>query len=171
MSNAGRCIARSTSSGMVVGPGIARNSRPARSVIFLIPWLVCSGKGCSEMAGNSSRNTMVSDQTRPCEERKRPSNPAFPRGPGVPAGARHRPRIRATRWAIACSQIERKRLSPGLAAARGFGFLDRAEPARALADLHPDLRVPAAGRLVIDAFAGTVDVALDGAVGRGRDFA
>src|SRR5260370_42445385 len=35
MSSAGRCIARSTSSGMVVGPGIARNSRPARTTIFL----------------------------------------------------------------------------------------------------------------------------------------
>src|SRR4051812_5614268 len=33
MSSAGRCIARSTSSGMVVGPGIARNSRPARTTI------------------------------------------------------------------------------------------------------------------------------------------
>src|ERR1700676_2028782 len=56
--------------------------------------------------------------------------------------------------------------SPGLAAARGFGFIDRAEPARALADFHLDLRIPAAGRLVVDAFAGAVDVALDGAVGR-----
>src|SRR5471032_3047258 len=33
MSIAGRCIARSTSSGTVVGPGIARNSRPARTLI------------------------------------------------------------------------------------------------------------------------------------------
>ena len=31
---AGRCIARSTSSGITVGPGIARNSRPARTVII-----------------------------------------------------------------------------------------------------------------------------------------
>ena len=31
-----------------------------------------------------------------------------------------------------------------------------------------DLRVPAAGPLMIDAFAGAVDIALDGAVGRGR---
>src|SRR6266567_3411465 len=60
-------------------------------------------------------------------------------------------------------------LSPRLAAAGGLGLLDRAEPARALADLHLDLRVPAAGGRVIDAFPGTVDVALDGAVGRGRD--
>src|SRR5258705_13986439 len=60
-------------------------------------------------------------------------------------------------------------LSIGLAAARGFGVLDRAEPARALADMHLDLRIPAAGGLVKDAFAGSVDVALDGAVGRGRD--
>src|SRR6478672_13196588 len=62
-----------------------------------------------------------------------------------------------------------KPLPPGLAAARGFGVIDRAEPARALTDVHLDLRIPAAGRLVIDAFAGPVDIALDGAVGRGRD--
>src|SRR5467141_3388599 len=60
-------------------------------------------------------------------------------------------------------------LSLGFAAARGLGLVDRTEPAGALADLHLDLRIPAAGRLVIDAFAGPVDVALDGAVGRGRD--
>src|SRR3954447_292857 len=35
MSTAGRCIARSTSSGTVVGPGIARNSRPARTLMFV----------------------------------------------------------------------------------------------------------------------------------------
>src|SRR5262245_43731426 len=35
MSSAGRCIARSTSSGMLVGPGMARNSRPARTVIVV----------------------------------------------------------------------------------------------------------------------------------------
>src|ERR1700694_231090 len=62
-----------------------------------------------------------------------------------------------------------KRLSPGLAAARGLGVVDRAEPARALVDVHLDLRIPAAGGPVIDAFAGAVDIALDGAVGRGRD--
>src|SRR6267143_173675 len=59
-------------------------------------------------------------------------------------------------------------LAPGLAASRGFGVIDRAEPPRALADIHLDLCVPAAGGLVIDAFAGAVDVALDGAIGRGR---
>src|ERR1700675_2624696 len=62
-----------------------------------------------------------------------------------------------------------RRLSPGFAAARGLGLVDRTEPAGALADLHLDLRIPAAGGLMIDAFAGPVDVALDGAVGRGRD--
>src|ERR1700692_1728557 len=66
-------------------------------------------------------------------------------------------------------EVKAKPLSPGLAAAGGFGFVDRAEPARALADLHLDLGVPAAGRLMVDAFAGTVDVALDGAVGRRCD--
>src|SRR5690242_11187762 len=60
-------------------------------------------------------------------------------------------------------------LSPGLAATGGFGLLGRTEPARALADLHLDLRIPAAGRLVIDTFACGVDVALDGAIGRGRN--
>src|SRR4051794_41904738 len=54
------------------------------------------------------------------------------------------------------------RLAFGLAAAGGFGVIDRAEPARAFADIHLDFGIPAAGRLVIDAFAGTVDVALDG---------
>src|SRR5712671_1205473 len=65
--------------------------------------------------------------------------------------------------------MNEKRLPPGLAAAGGFGVVDRTEPARALGDVHLDLCVPAAGRLVIDAFAGAVDIALDGAVGRGRD--
>src|SRR4051812_15777674 len=37
MSTAGRCIARSTSSGTVVGPGMARNSRPARTLIRTFP--------------------------------------------------------------------------------------------------------------------------------------
>src|SRR6266478_977013 len=36
MSTAGRCMARNTSSGTVVGPGIARNSRPARTTIALL---------------------------------------------------------------------------------------------------------------------------------------
>src|ERR1700722_19019858 len=62
-----------------------------------------------------------------------------------------------------------KLLSLGLAAAGGFGLVDRAEPARALADFHLDLGVPAAGGLMVDAFAGPVDIALDRAVGRGRD--
>ncbi len=70
--------------------------------------------------------------------------------------------------AHASRSMRRAHSAPRLAAAGGFGFLDRAEPARALGDLHLDLRIPAAGRLVKDAFAGAVDVALDGAVGRGR---
>src|SRR5205823_3692562 len=60
-------------------------------------------------------------------------------------------------------------LAFGLAAARGLGIFDRTEPACALVDLHLDLRVPAAGGPVIDALACTVDVALDGAIGRWRD--
>src|SRR5271170_1106104 len=39
MSIAGRCMARSTSSGTVVGPGIARNSRPARTTMSVRPLL------------------------------------------------------------------------------------------------------------------------------------
>src|SRR6266403_4494056 len=49
MSSAGRCIARSTSSGMVVGLGIARNSRPARTTIFLFLMGMLWGEG---MQGN-----------------------------------------------------------------------------------------------------------------------
>jgi hypothetical protein len=39
MSMAARCIARSTSSGIVVGPGTAMISRPARTTIALVPSL------------------------------------------------------------------------------------------------------------------------------------
>src|SRR5579862_4494335 len=79
---------------------------------------------------------------------------------------RCRPCLRTEQRGPAMTKM-REPLAPGLAAAGGFGFLDRAEPARALGDVHLDLGVPAAGRLVIDAFARGVDVALDGAVGRG----
>src|SRR5262245_33833462 len=44
MSSAGRCMACSTSSGIVVGPGMARNCRPARTVIVNFPawmWRPC----------------------------------------------------------------------------------------------------------------------------------
>src|SRR6202171_3816049 len=131
MSSAGRCIARSTSSGMVVGPGIARNSRPARTTIVILP-CCCDGPCWHGRVRNQSASG-----------RKR----RFLRG----------------------GDRQEKLLTPGLAAPRGFGVIDRTEPARALGDVHLDLRIPAAGRLVIDAFAGAVDVALDGAVGRGRD--
>src|SRR4051812_38531384 len=125
MSIAGRCIACSTASGIVVGPGMARNSRPARTVIFICPYVV-------KTVGASS-------------------NHAFTR-------RRHPRKARKT-------QV-RGLLSLRLAAAGGLRLLDRAEPARALADLHLDLGVPAAGRGVIDALARGVDVALDGAVRR-----
>src|SRR3984957_9309786 len=62
-----------------------------------------------------------------------------------------------------------KLLSPGPPAAGCLGLLARAEPPRALADLHLDLRVPAAGGRVIDAFACAVDITLDRALRRGRD--
>src|SRR6201992_500030 len=64
---------------------------------------------------------------------------------------------------------QEKDLSPGFAAACGLGFLDRAEPASALADLHLDLGVPAALGRMVDAFTGAVDIALDRTVRRGRD--
>jgi hypothetical protein len=56
MSSAGRCIARSTSSGTVVGPGIARNSRPARTtiVLFLVD---CLEQGMQGNAGKFKRGT------------------------------------------------------------------------------------------------------------------
>src|SRR6202012_6197313 len=64
---------------------------------------------------------------------------------------------------------QEKDLSPGFTAARGLRLLDRAEPAGALADLHLDLGVPAALGRMVNAFAGAVDIALDGTVGRRRD--
>src|SRR4051812_41171159 len=88
------------------------------------------------------------------------------------------PRLNPRSEASRSKRLARVRISPqpganflsfGLAAAGGFGVLCRTEPARALADMHLDLRIPAAGRLVIDAFAGAIDIALDGAIGRGRD--
>src|SRR5437773_9260730 len=48
MSKAGRCIACNTWSGMVVGPGMARNSRPARTTIVVFP---CWQWGHASMAG------------------------------------------------------------------------------------------------------------------------
>src|SRR5579872_718136 len=85
MSSAGRCIARKTSSGMVVGPGSARNSRPARTTMlcFLSKGFAASGahfakfetllremlrtsesrhQECREMAGNSSEDGMISEE-------------------------------------------------------------------------------------------------------------
>src|SRR5690606_7641680 len=59
MSMAGRCMARSTSSGIVVGPGIIRNSRPARTLIDRLPEeagggrLVClSAAGCKAVSAS-----------------------------------------------------------------------------------------------------------------------
>src|SRR6476661_7352003 len=52
MSTAGRCMARSTSSGTVVGPGMARNSRPDRTLIVRL-WL----DGFS-VSANSNRRPM-----------------------------------------------------------------------------------------------------------------
>src|SRR5579872_6043395 len=59
--------------------------------------------------------------------------------------------------------------SSRFATAGGFGLIDRAEPACALADLHLDLRIPSAGRLMVDAFAGAIDIALDVAFRRRGD--
>src|SRR6476619_1243247 len=113
---------------MLVGPGIARNSRPARTVIV-------------DFSLELSKAMLLG------QERAVAISKSVLRG-----------RAR-----------QEKHLSPGFATAGLFGLLDRAEPASALADLHLDLRIPAAFGRMIDAFAGAVDIALDGAVGRRRD--
>src|ERR1700676_922100 len=82
MSSAGRCIARSTSSGMVVGPGIARNSRPARTTIFLVPCGDAPAEGCRGMAGNSSYNMMIISSLRATG----PRGYNFLRRPGLEPG-------------------------------------------------------------------------------------
>src|SRR5437660_9644497 len=61
MSSAGRCIARNTSSGIVVGPGIARNSRPARTVIFLVPLWYAWGRDAGESAEIQAKSTSFRD--------------------------------------------------------------------------------------------------------------
>src|SRR5947209_2541395 len=135
MSSAGRCIACSTASGILVGPGIARNSRPARTTMLSLPFV-------ARMSEATSGN--------PISTHANPGRAAL---------------ARVTRFLRGWWSRE-KPLSSGLPAARRFGVIDRAEPARALGDIHLDLGVPAAGRLVIDALARPVDIALDGAIGR-----
>src|SRR5215212_367886 len=74
MSSAGRCIARSTSSGMVVGPGIARNSRPARTVIVV--FLVANAGGRD--AEDNERFRLEHDDNRlNASLRAQRSNPAL----------------------------------------------------------------------------------------------
>src|SRR4051812_47815846 len=134
MSSAGRCIACSTASGMLVGPGIARNSRPARTT--MVAFLILVARMSEAISGNPYQGAKTPGSLR---------SPGLRRGSGLLRGR----------------EQTGKRLSSGLAAAGGFGVIDRAEPARALGDVHLDLGVPAAGRLVVDALAGAVDVALD----------
>src|SRR3954452_2382896 len=124
---------------MLVGPGIARNSRPARTAIFSS--LPCSPDERSDIRGG---HTKIPGSLR---------SPGLRRGNDLLRGPEQRGKL----------------LSSGLAAAGGFGVIDRAEPARALDNVHLDFRVPAAGWPVINAFARAVDVALDGAIGRRRD--
>src|SRR3954451_8070164 len=135
MSSAGRCIACSTASGTLVGPGIARNSRPARTTIVV--FLIFVARLSEAKSGRCHA------------ARKNPGVAALARATGFLRGREQRG----------------KPLSSGLAAAGRLGIVDRAEPARALGDVHLDFRVPAAGRPVIDAFARAVDIALDGAIG------
>src|SRR4029077_1545821 len=99
MSSAGRCLACITASGIVVGPGMARNSRPARTVIAALP---CC---CEKVFLHATR-------------------------------AR-------SRCFYAGRRCKKRCLPLGLPAAGGFGLIDRAEPARALGDLHLDLGIPA----------------------------
>src|SRR5882757_4242050 len=179
MSSAGRCIARSTSSGIVVGPGIARNSRPARTVIVLVP-LAMLGEGMQGNDGifkpehhdNKLKPAWRANRSRECapDDRLREAIRSFKVSLDwfVAEFSIGRPKA-GPRWLLAMTSHMARRLSLGFAAARGLGLVDRTEPAGALADLHLDLRIPAATGLMIDAFAGPVDVALDGAVGRGRD--
>src|ERR1700722_13338167 len=106
MSSAGRCIARSTSSGIVVGPGIARNSRPARTVIFCCPCWRIQPKSCTARRLLPGRDRQEKVQEKG-EEKGR-------KGQERDEKAREQP------------------LSFGFTASGGFGVLDRAEPARAL---------------------------------------
>src|SRR3954449_5522592 len=67
MSSAGRCIARSTSSGIVVGPGIARNSRPARTTIVLVPYRMFPARDAGEwreIQAGASRYIAITPQLR-----------------------------------------------------------------------------------------------------------
>src|SRR4051812_3381688 len=162
MSSAGRCIARSTSSGMVVGPGIARNSRPARTtiVLFLVD---CPGKGMPGNAGEFKREgednrlkrrTQTFSILRDAAQSAAPQDEVQdPHGEERGNAARLEP------------SGHRTLLPPRFAAAGVLGVLHRAEPARALADMHLDLAVPDARRLVVEAFAAAVYVPLIGTVG------
>src|SRR4051794_28821527 len=117
MSSAGRCIACSTASGILVGPGIARNSRPARTTMLLLPFVARWATRHPESHINA------------------------------PPGRGARPGYGVEAVLYAGGDQEKSRLSPGLAAAGGFGVIDRTEPPRALGHVHLDLGVPAAGRL------------------------
>src|ERR1700757_1454929 len=104
MSIAGRCIALSTSSGIVVGPGMARNSRPARTVIAVLPYVM-------KTVWRVIKPTLLRAQK---------------------AQEKHAKRGMIMRGARSSGHG----LSSRLAASGSFGFLHRAEPAGALADLH-----------------------------------
>src|SRR4030081_1121833 len=124
MSSAGRCIARSTSSGMVVGPGIARNSRPARTtiVLFLVD---CLGEGMPGNAGKFKpegddnrlkRHAQTFSILRDAAQSAAPQDEfQAPHGEERGNAARLEPLGYGTL------------LPPGFAAAGGFGVLDRAE--------------------------------------------
>ena len=79
MSTAGRCIARSTSSGTVVGPGIARNSRPARTLM-----------SCSSFHETAHTSSWIASATGDNSDH---DHPTFSHGRHQRAcRARHRPR-------------------------------------------------------------------------------
>src|SRR4051812_23459319 len=111
MSSAGRCIACSTASGILVGPGIARNSRPARTTM-LLPFVARMSEATSGESHIIARKT-----------------PGSLRSPG----------LRRRSGLLRGRKQTGKPLSPGLAATGGFGVIDGAEPARALGDIHLDL--------------------------------
>src|SRR5690349_20825658 len=69
MSTAGRCIARKTSSGTVVGPGIARNSRPARTDIGSFPSMAARHAGTLRREVKPKRSETIDMQSSHVDRR------------------------------------------------------------------------------------------------------
>src|SRR5215469_3131107 len=85
MSIAGRCIACSTSSGTVVGPGMARNSRPALTTMVLLGTLDAGGCTTAQcLAHIPEKWTLISGlpdiSSLECANRKHPICVIFRKG-------------------------------------------------------------------------------------------